>query len=187
MSTNLNEQILPLLDEHGRKWTTISRLLNEAGSKTQTGNPWDANNLRRYVNDHLPDRKSKDTGARVTQARTLEVPHGADQPDPREEITKLLHEAYQDGTLPSLIEWWRDRGGAPLPTVEQRPIFRGTRRNTGVHVNQILLERALERVKQDKAGTGGSLSRLVELLLWRYLGEPADVIETAPSAANTAD
>ena len=62
-----------------------------------------------------------------------------------------------------------------------RPRFRKPRTNSGILLNENIRKRALEKAKADPDATGGSLSGLVELLLWRYIGSPSDVVEGSDS------
>lgn len=62
-----------------------------------------------------------------------------------------------------------------------RPRFKKPRSNSGILVNDEIKRRALEMAKADPDATGGSLSGLVELLLWKYIGSPADVVEHSRS------
>ncbi|AFM26097.1 hypothetical protein Desti_3445 [Desulfomonile tiedjei DSM 6799] len=61
-----------------------------------------------------------------------------------------------------------------------RPRFKYPRVNSGMTCNAEIRRRALAKAKSDPDGTGGSLSSLIELLLWKYLGCPPDVVETGP-------
>ena len=65
-----------------------------------------------------------------------------------------------------------------LDDIERRPVFKGQTRNTGIKINEELLNRAVQKAKKQRLRTGGSLSGLVELLLWKYLDEPDDLIES---------
>jgi hypothetical protein len=58
----------------------------------------------------------------------------------------------------------------------RRPRFKGPRVNSGITCNAEIRRQALERVKADPVGTGGSLSGLIEFLLWKYLGCPEHVV-----------
>jgi hypothetical protein len=58
-----------------------------------------------------------------------------------------------------------------------RPRFKKPRSNSGILLNNEIRRRALEKAKADPDATGGSLSSLVEVLLWRYVGSPSDVVE----------
>lgn len=62
----------------------------------------------------------------------------------------------------------------------RRPRFKKPRVNSGITCNREIRQRALEKAKADPDGTGGSLSGLIEMLLWKYLGSPADVVERFP-------
>lgn len=174
MSPDLNETITRLLDEHGRDYSTIANALNAAGTKTRTGRRWTRKNVGTYVSRNLREWQPRNQGPRIDN-RLVELESHSLTATNEETVTRLLVDNCRD--IESLLTWWKAQGGSPLPRGEQRPIFRGPRRNTGVHVSAALLERAAEKAQREKARTGGSLSRLVELLLWRYCGEPADVIE----------
>ena len=79
--------------------------------------------------------------------------------------------------LNAMLDWWRHHRNDPLMGLQTKPIFRGTRKNTGVVINSTILEKAIAKAKNQKALTGGSISSLVEILLWRYIGEPVDVLD----------
>ena len=66
----------------------------------------------------------------------------------------------------------------------KRPKFRGPRVNSGFTCNDEIRGRASTKARTDPHGTGGSLSSLIELLLWKYLGCPSDVIERASGQGN---
>ncbi|MFC1836005.1 hypothetical protein ACFL2Q_15010 [Thermodesulfobacteriota bacterium] len=59
----------------------------------------------------------------------------------------------------------------------RRPRFKSPRVNSGFTCNDEIRERASVKAKIDPHGTGGSLSSLIELLLWKYIGCPSDVVE----------
>lgn len=96
------------------------------------------------------------------------------------EAVSMLAEFHKAGELAQLMEWWRatkGKGGeSTMPA--KRPTLKGPegRINTGLLIDKTLKDRALEAAKRDPAMTGGSLSLLIELLLWRFLGEPAEFL-----------
>jgi len=162
MSKNqLIERFKALVAEHGNDWKTIAGILNQEGNATLRGKDWDANNARAFHRRLTSGREGSHQQKEKSVSRTL---------------PEWLDEAASED-LQDMIQWWRERkGGLPSPR-QQKPVFKGKRRNTGVHVNETILLRAMEKAKKDKVRTGGSLSLLVEWLLWRYLGEPEDVLE----------
>ncbi len=84
---------------------------------------------------------------------------------------------YESETLDEIVQWWNERKEAGLP--EQRPVIRGgtgQRQNTGMCVDAVVLKRAREKARHERIRTGGSMSQLVELLLWQYIGSPADLL-----------
>ena len=92
-------------------------------------------------------------------------------------LIKALLTDYQRGNLADMLETWKQHQGAYISTSERRPAFKGKRRNTGLHVNEKILELAAEKVKVDRQWSGGSLSLLVERLLWAYVGSPENLID----------
>lgn len=62
----------------------------------------------------------------------------------------------------------------------RRPKFKNPKVNTGITVSADIRQRSLEKAQSDPDGTGGSLSSLIELLLWMFLECPQDVVERYP-------
>jgi hypothetical protein len=61
--------------------------------------------------------------------------------------------------------------------VPRRPRFKQPRINSGITCNDEIRRRALAKAQADPATTGGSLSSLIEVLLWQFIGCPPDVVE----------
>ena len=80
-------------------------------------------------------------------------------------------------TLKEIIEWWKAREATTLNAIERRPVFLGKTKNSGIRVNEVILDRAMNKARQERLRTGGNLSQLVEWLLWIYVGSPDDVVE----------
>jgi len=87
-------------------------------------------------------------------------------------------QSHEIETLREIIEKYRTN---QLDLSGGRPRFRKPRTNSGILLNEDIRKRALEKAKADPDATGGSLSGLVELLLWRYIGSPSDVVEGSDS------
>lgn len=153
-----------LVAEHGKDWKRIADLLNSLGTRTFRGTVWTRDGARSFYRSSL----AKDRGISQSLPRVYpNVPHIL--PD------WLNDDAWQD--LHEMLQSWKARNKADIAPPQYRPVFRGNRRNSGIHVNEIILRRAVKKAKLDRARTGGSLSRLVEFLLWQYIGSPADVLE----------
>jgi hypothetical protein len=77
-----------------------------------------------------------------------------------------------------MLNWWRGKKDQQIHLGEARPILDGGegQKNTGVKVDLKILKMATEKAQKERAQTGGSVSKLVELLLWKYLGEPEEFI-----------
>jgi hypothetical protein len=84
-------------------------------------------------------------------------------------------EAQDD--LKALLEWWRQKKSSPLGEIQVRPVFKGEQKNSGFHLNEEIMKRARDKLKGDRQRSGKSLSQLVELLLWQYIGSPEDLLE----------
>ena len=89
-----------------------------------------------------------------------------------------IHEGDALNELLELCIGQRTRG---LELLERLPMIRGgtgKKRNTGIYVDAEVLKRAREKAEHEKIRTGGSLSQLMELLLWQYIGSPEDLVAT---------
>lgn len=101
-----------------------------------------------------------------------------------EKATKELLSIYQSGKLTEMIGWYESMKGAPMQTAHEaptgealtipthRPLIPGKRKNTGVFINEKLLDMVKAKLKTEQERVGTSLSQLVELLLWSYAGSP---------------
>jgi hypothetical protein len=97
------------------------------------------------------------------------------------DVIELLTTAHATGELSELLAWWHDtRGEGKTPMPEKRHTLKAPgskgKINTGLLIDQGIKDAALAAARKDPAITGGSLSLLVELLLWRFLGSPGDYI-----------
>ncbi len=86
----------------------------------------------------------------------------------------LLEEA---DTLKEIVQWWKTRESAAMEASLRRPVFTGKTRNTGIRVNTEILDRAIDKAREERLKTGGNISQLVEWLLWVYIGSPDDVVD----------
>ena len=158
----LIEEFRALVSEHGHDWTKISRLLNERKLGTLTGGKWNNDNARSFYRRHVSENAAKGPAKKDEPPKVPSVTSPLGLPE------WMNSEAMED--LRDLLEWWRQKKSSPLREIQARPVFKGTRRNSGFHINAEILKRAMKKVKTDKVRTGGSLSMLVELLLWQYIG-----------------
>lgn len=95
----------------------------------------------------------------------------SDEHDPAE-TTQL--EPKEIEILREIVETYQ---ASKLDLRYRRPRFKKPRVNSGVLLCEAVRERALEKAKLNPDATGGSLSGLIEVLLWRYIGSPSDVLE----------
>jgi len=160
---NLNESILKVAQESGfdgKDWTGLAEELNSRGIRTASGRPFTPNNLQHYC-----------------QRQKMEFQIDLNVLKKEGEIDLSPLSSEEVGALREIISWWKSRRMG-LEEVERRPIFKGQTRNTGIKINEELLNRAVQRAKKERLRTGGSFSGLVEWLLWKYLDEPDDLIES---------
>lgn len=160
---DLNKSILEVAQEtgfDGKDWTGLAQELNQRGIRTVSGRPFSANNLQHYCQ---------------RQKVKIHIDLEALKKEGRKDLSPLSSEEV--GTLREIVSWWESRRMG-LDYIERRPIFKGHTRNTGIKINEELLNRAVQKAKKERLRTGGSLSGLVELLLWKYLDEPDDLIES---------
>jgi hypothetical protein len=103
---------------------------------------------------------------------------GSDIPEIRIEAFNYVVDLYQSGMLQELVEWFEANQErkiimSDLPT---RPVFKGPFKNTGIKISNPIRRAALRRAKKEQTRVGGSLSALVEYLLWQYIDCPDDMI-----------
>ncbi|HMK36481.1 MAG TPA: hypothetical protein VK463_15515 [Desulfomonilaceae bacterium] len=155
----LNEKFQALVAAHGNNWKRIVEELSEANIPHPKGKQWTRDNTRTYYRS---------------------IKQQPEPPSPVQSLPEWLDDsAVLD--LRTMLEWWRTKKDESLILLPGRPVFKGRRKNTGVHCNEVILYRAVEKLKKDKVRTGGSLSLLVEYLLWEYIGRPPDVLEPVPN------
>ncbi|AFM23722.1 hypothetical protein [Desulfomonile tiedjei] len=178
LTTKINE----LKSEHGREWKTIAQKLNELGISTLKGKQWNDQSVRSFYNRaHKSDQV-------VSEAETLDDDSSI-QPTSSQELPQALPEWLDSEAfraLRAVLDWWRERQDETMILPPSRPVFKGPRRNSGFHINAEILKRATEKLKKDKVRTGGSMSLLMELLLWEYIGRPEDLLEDAGEEPTTA-
>lgn len=102
----------------------------------------------------------------------------ADHTEVTSETTSTELQSHEIEVLKEMIRAYRANR---LDMSLVRPRFKKPRTNSGILVNDEIKRRALEMAKADPDATGGSLSGLVELLLWKYIGSPSDVVEQSRS------
>jgi hypothetical protein len=108
---------------------------------------------------------------------------GANSEDPSNHQSSGAHQAHLDADDVNILkiivrEYKAHR--IDFSVLPPRPRFKPPRINTGIICNAEIRRRASAKAKADPNVTGGSLSSLTELLLWKYLGCPADVVKTGP-------
>jgi hypothetical protein len=160
------EKLMALVKEQGHDWTKIAAVLNDRKILTATGRKWNPDSARSFYRTHVSPKRPLDA---------KKPPEKESMTSPPELPKWMDTEAQRD--LEDMLEWWRKKKSSPLREIQARPVFRGKRINSGFHINETILRKAQEKVKTDKLRSGGSLSLLVELLLWRYIGSPEDVLE----------
>lgn len=140
---------------------------------------------------NAPDRKSSPAASATARrrpqstkrSRKLEEssrspePSGSDFASPKGMNARFTPEELR--LLKRMLREYKDTG-MDFSVLPRRPRFKRPRVNSGISINAEIRRRALERAQDDPDGTGGSLSALIEHLLWIYIGRPADVVERFP-------
>ena len=168
--TNLIETITALMAEFGNHPARMASALNERGITTPSGKAWPKNNVRVFIKRHRLKAGSLPTHERG--ADSPQSPQFKEAPQDlmvmvSPDVGKLLGEMYHDGTLEglvalyrsgeltALVESWRNSKGVAVPVQEIRHVFKGERKNTGIHCNEEILRVAAAKAKSEKARTGG--------------------------------
>jgi hypothetical protein len=197
-TSDIIQQIRKVAAETGLqgKHKALAEELNKRGIKTSRGVKWSPQGLANICNRHGLFKGEKES-APVEPVTPDTAPE--EQTEPEEHVStpqpKLLEpESLQldvdtIATLKEIAQWWKSGGAAmvmrnvtwePEPSEPTyRAIFPGgkdakgknLKKNTGIRVNLRLLEDAVAKAEtpQERIKTGGSLSPLIERLLWQYL------------------
>lgn len=182
MSEDLKETIKRLIDLHGRSASRIAEELNLQGITTPTGKVWTRKNVSTYISRNLKSYEPRHPTGATAEVSTgvpgdsTGVP-GDSVEVPKDRTLESLEDLHWKDVLQDMAVWWEQNRGAVIRVASAPPAFKKPRKNSGIHCSEEILKRAMKQAKLEKDKTGGSLSRLVELLLWKYLGEPEDVLE----------
>ncbi len=120
----------------------------------------------------IPERSHETFPAKPSKPQTL-----------TDATAKELAQFYESGGLKEMMDWWRqhkERGAAGEPAFEgPRPVIGGGhgKQTANITVDREILARAITKAKREAEKTGGTLSLLVELLLFRYIGSPDELIQ----------
>ncbi len=79
--------------------------------------------------------------------------------------------------LHDMLQSWKARNKVDIVQPQYRPIFRGKRRNSGIHVNDDHTPACGEESETRPSPHRWLSVAAVEFLLWQYIGSPADVLE----------
>ena len=145
----------------------IANTLNEQGITTAQGKPWTAGNVWLQLSKHCQDL----VGGR-SRGKGKERPPREAKNSQKEKVEKKKTQKSPSGAK-ELI---------PLPAA--RPKFKkGPRTKQGsFKVRQELYDRVIKKLDRDSVRTDGTVSSLVEILLWMYIGAPEDLLEENPYA-----
>lgn len=178
----LISKINELVNAHGHEWKTIARELNDLGISTLKEKPWTDQSVRAFFKRTASKKPTAlEKGPSIQDAPV--------QPTPSQEIPHALPDWLDTTALADLravLDWWRERQDESMILSPSRPVFKGKRRNSGFHINEEILRRATKKLKKDRVRTGGSMSLLMELLLWEYIGRPQDLLEDTGEEPTTA-
>ena len=140
--------------------------LNEQGITTARGVSWNPVNVRQQLNEHCPDLMEGRPGKKAKKETAKETK----KPTRVRTQEKKPKDATQK--TPELI-----------PLLVNRPTFkRGKQKQGTFKVKEEIYERVLKKLETDRVRTGGNMAKLVEILLWMYIGAPEDLLEENPYA-----
>ena len=119
----------------------------------------------------------------------------ADSTEDTEMLRSLLADYERAGGLKDMLAWWTGHKGEDVTMPQAWPVIEGGRtkpvkgkgdlRNvsTAAYLDVELLEKALEKGKNEGAR---SLSHLLSVLMWRYIGSPPEMVKGYKAASGTA-
>jgi hypothetical protein len=126
-------------------------------------------------NTKAPIKDTKEIPMSTQVKVTPKIP--ASTPENQEALSALI-DLYESGKLTELLDWYENtRHEVNMKTPQQRPLFKGKLINTGIRISEPILKKAQAKLKTERGKTGGSLSKLLELLLWKYIDSPPELIE----------
>jgi len=85
--------------------------------------------------------------------------------------------------LKEMAEWWKqgrpgtDEGHGSDSVPKFKEFSKDDSQITSVRIPKVMLAAIRARIRQEGSRSGGTFSRLVMWLLWRYLNEPAEYLE----------
>jgi len=184
------------LNFDGKSWKWFCGKLTEHEVMTLTGKPFTPKNLQRFCTRHKIDFNQPRRDAELHFETMRPDIDELEEPRPKHRIRVSaseiepvdLYDLPRVPQLPrwllddldnlkALLDWWKARPEATFTAPQPKPTFTGESKNTGIRINKTILDRATAQAREQRWQTGGSLSQLVELLLWRYIGSPEDVLE----------
>src|SRR5271157_4874507 len=186
-------KIRQIAEETGlqRQWIALCTELNRRGIRSSRGSEWTPQGLSNICNRHglFKGKAESRPAALATQNTIPEEPAEpavhVSTPQPKLlQPESLQLDVDTIATLKEIVVWWKAEGSKmamqnvtwesepPKPTY--RAVFPGgkdAKANTGIRINKRLLNDALAKAKspEEMIKTGGSLSPLIERLLWEYL------------------
>lgn len=190
-------------------YTVLRDTLNKRGFWTPKQKPWATNlQLRNFCNRNKIDFAQQGLTVRDTvtdsascaselQCTTEKDTENTDTiaeaetdlagPVTQEKTPILQFDESVTSEIMEMLKWWKEnkdsvsQAQASPQTIEVKPRFKRDRTVTKtVRLGAELAKRAERAALVHKALTGGSLSGLFEVLVWRFLGCPEDLVIPLP-------
>jgi len=157
------------LRNQGLSFEKMAKALNDKGFTNLEGEPWKRGAVERFYKRTLfsprPDTKPLTRTAMAHQQRRS-LPEEPPQ-------TGSLSGDLTLSDLSAMLMWWKGQPTAsPDAKLEHKPYFSGSRKAANLLLNRRLLEMVAARIANTPADDPSSLDRLVEVLLWKFLGSP---------------
>jgi hypothetical protein len=165
------DQIRKVVEEEGLKgygqWKTLAGMLNERNITTMRGNKrWTPENLRAFCEANIPEISIAASYAKTIMPISM-------RRVPRTALIGPQLDAKDIRALNEILQWWREGGGKEETSeITSRPRFRGESVSCRIRVNKRLRDAAWAKSRMNRKNlkTSGSLTGLVEYLMWEYLG-----------------
>lgn len=119
----------------------------------------------------LDDNASSESDRKTESPRGSELSHQFD-----EDTARVLRE---------VVGWWKQKGQTMIDRMDAEtvPKFKEYTAEESqiisVRIPKTMLAAVKSKIREGGAKTGGSFSRLCMWLLWKYIGEPEEYLETS--------
>jgi hypothetical protein len=170
-------EIRRLHKEHGENLNKVAQALNELGIMTPRGKAWNYQNLRTYLTSQAPILLKTRGGKKEKKKTKGSVKTPKTKQETKEKVVKTEESAPRTPPKVSPPPSEPDPLAAYVKLPDQSLTFvDGKTKNGSFKALEDLYRLAEEKAKKDKVRTGGSISSLVQTLLWAYVNGPKEFL-----------